>query len=112
MTPAPEPAPEPQQSPADPPSIVGEERPDPGADPTTRLGSVWPPDSRRKAAGPGDPDEPEDEATVDVVGGDRSRSVNDHERPADEAADDPTRRLVPGQRRPRRGDYEAPDRRS
>ena len=62
-----------------PPSIVGEERPDPGVDPTTRL--VKPSDT---TADPADQ---------------RVGSVLDLERPADEIADDPTRRLsIPKQR--------------
>ena len=61
------------------PSIVGEERPDPGIDPTTRL--VKPSDD-----------------TADMAD-QRVGSVLDLERPADEIADDPTRRLrIPQQR--------------
>ena len=66
-------------------SIASQERPDPGADPTTRL---VPP--QRRAADPGE------DTTADV--GPRPRGVLDLERPADEAEDD-THRL-PEQRRP------------
>jgi hypothetical protein len=75
-----------QEPPARPPSIVGEERPDPGADPTTRLVPL----QRRGEAPPGE------KTTADVAP--RPRSLLDLERPADEARDD-TRRL-PSQRRP------------
>ena len=67
-------------------SIVGVERPDPGADPTTRL--VPPPPA----------DDPGADTTADVAEAPRPRSVLDLERPADEARDD-TRRL-PQQRGP------------
>ena len=79
------------EAPTRPSSIVGQERPDPGADPTTRLG--WLQKDR--------------ETTVEVGGGPRPRSVLDLERPADEAADDTTR-LVPGQPRTEDEDSEAP----
>ena len=62
------------------PSIVGEERPDPGADPTTRL------------VKPG-------EHTTADMNEERVGSVLDLERPADEIAEDPTRPLrIPQQR--------------
>jgi len=70
-----------QPAAAEPPtSIVGEERPDPGVDPTTRLVR------------------PSDDTTADPAD-QRVGSVLDLERPADEIADDPTRRLsIPKQR--------------
>ena len=73
-------------------SIVGEERPNPGQDPTTRI---VPPDRPAR--------EPGEETTVDVGNGKRVLTVIDLERPADEAADDTTRLAVPPaptQRRP------------
>jgi hypothetical protein len=77
------------------PSIVGEERPNPGDDPTTRI---VPPDRAARLG-----QDPGDETTVDVGGGKRIMTVMNLERPADEAADD-TRRLVrppsPAERRP------------
>ena len=77
------------------PSIVGEERPNPGDDPTTRI---VPPDRAARLG-----QDPGDETTVDVGGGKRIMTVMNLERPADEAADD-TRHLVrppsPAERRP------------
>jgi hypothetical protein len=61
-------------------SIIGEEQPDPAADPTTRLSLLRPPGEQ---AG---------EGTTDGNNR-RTKSMLDLERPADESADD-TRRLV------------------
>ena len=96
------------QQPKRPPSIVGEERPDPGADPTTRL-VPSPIPTRADPTG--------EEATVDVVGGGArvqpsgTMTVMNLERPAGEAANDATRRLVrpstPPKRIPGHGDETA-----
>jgi hypothetical protein len=75
-----------RREPAKPPSIVGEERPNPGDDPTTRI---VPPD---RSANPSQ--DSGEETTVDVARGKRIMTVTNLERPADEVADD-TRRLVP-----------------
>jgi hypothetical protein len=80
--------------PARPPSIVGAERPDPGADPTTRL---VPPQRLTLDEQPGD------ETTVDVGNGQRAMTVMNLERPAGELAADDTRPLtlppIPPERR-------------
>jgi hypothetical protein len=77
-------------------SIVGEERPNPGDDPTTRL---VPPQAPEEEPA----EQPGEETTVDVGGSKRAMTVTSLERPADEAADD-TRQLtpppIPAQRRP------------
>jgi DNA recombination protein RmuC len=77
-------------------SIVGEERPNPGEDPTTRL--VLPPAPDEEPA-----EQPGEKTTVDVGVSKRAMTVTSLERPADEAADD-TRQLtpppIPAQRRP------------
>ena len=77
--------PAPPQKPERPPSIVGEERPDPGTDPTTRL---VPP--RRLPL-----DEPVgDETTTDIGNGKRAMTVLNLERPDDELAADDTRPMA------------------
>lgn len=68
-----------------PMSIVGAERPDPGADPTTRLGL---PAVEPGAATTGSPQEP------------RAMTASHLERPADEAADDTRPLVLPVQRPP------------
>jgi hypothetical protein len=73
-----------------PPSIVGAERPNPGADPTSRIV-------------PPEPERPPGEATTkDVGSGKRVMTVMNLERPAGEAADDTRRAIrppIPAQRR-------------
>ncbi|HEU4349930.1 MAG TPA: hypothetical protein VFR35_19305, partial [Actinoplanes sp.] len=97
FTPAPDaPAPAPQEPPAGTSSIVGEERPDPADDPTTRLAQAGR-QGGSSAAGFG-----YDNRTTSFLG---------LERPADEIAGDPTRRLnIPGPREPH--DEEEPTRRT
>jgi hypothetical protein len=113
----PTPAPAPAEQPVpERESIVGQERPDPGADPTTRLVPLQlrgdlrdEEDPGEDEPGGGDPDEddagaPGEDTTADVGTTPRPRSLLDLERPADEADDD-TRRL-PQQRRPAHDDEE------